>query len=324
MTGPRPVPAPGTGRIDYRTWLWIQHSTCSPFAPLAKLVLSGGPDGQWTHQKRLVPQKVSDEIELLFVGGRSSVGEDHALLARKAVEAFEARTMTLREHFDEEILRRAVPHRAIQASVQEIVGEDTEAFIVNVLGVPSESEGKGDSPLYQELRAVAAEAVGSALKHRPVGGEGVEGATTLTVHCRYYLGRRNQICSRVAVPGTTRCSLHGGETVDPEELRECLRLGGEVLMRAAERAVDVCVDLMENSVVDSVRLSAAQTLMDRAGMVQASKIQVSVQTAKTDEDGESPAEIIRGRLERLSKSFLPPANEVVEGEVVPGEEGSGE
>ncbi len=322
MTGPRPVQAPGTGRIDYRTWLWTQHATGSPFAPLAKLVLSGGPDGQWTHQKRLVPEKVSDEIELLFVGGRSSVGEDHAILARKAVEAFEARTMTLREHFDEEILRRAVPHRAIQASVQEIVGEDTEAFIVNVLGVPEDSEG--DSPLYQELRAVAAEAVGSALKHRPVGGEGVE-AATLTVHCRYYLGRRNQICSRVAVPGTTRCSLHGGETVDPEELRECLRLGGEVLMRAAERAVDVVVDLMENSVVDSVRLSAAQTLMDRAGMVQASKIQVSVQTAKTGgEAEESPAEIIRGRLERLSKSFLAPANEVVEGEVVPGEESSGE
>ncbi len=305
---------PTLARIDYRTWLWVQHSTGSPFAPLAKLVLSGGPDGQWTHQKRLLPEKVCGEIELLFVGGRSSVGEEHALLARKAVGAFEARTMTLRDHFDEEIVRRAVPHRVLQASVQEIVGEDAEGFIVEVLGVPSE----GDSPLYQELRAVAAEAVGSALKHRPVGGEEVEGPT-LTVHCRYYLGRRNQICSRVAVPGTTRCSLHGGQVVDPDELRECLRLGGEVLMRAAERAVDVVVDLMENSVVDSVRLSAAQTLMDRAGMKQASKIQVSVSTPATGVgvDGESPTDIIRGRLERLGKSFtLAESEEVVDGEIV--------
>lgn len=123
-------------------------------------------------------------------------------------------------------------------------------------------------------------------------------------------------CTKVVVPGSTRCVEHGGALVDPETRRALLLSTYATLVTSAQVAVDTLVDVAQNSRNDLARVSASKEILDRVGLTPELNINVTVNSSEN-----SPVEKLKKRLNEMSDrlhqapieaNIVEPEQEVVE------------
>lgn len=107
--------------------------------------------------------------------------------------------------------------------------------------------------------------------------------------------RDGRQCNSLVVPGSTRCTEHGGALVDPETRRAILISTYATLVVSAQVAVDTLVDVAQNSRNDLARVSASKEILDRVGLTPELNINVTV-TGQSD----SPVEKLKARLNEMS------------------------
>lgn len=150
-------------------------------------------------------------------------------------------------------------------------------------------------------------------------------ADTLHPACTFTDTATGYNCPARALPASTLCARHGGETYSPTEIKALYRAAREKILAATEAAVDVTVDLMLHSPNDEVRRKSAESIMDRTGIIPGAALHVTA-PAPTDQ---SPTDILRDRLSRLTDPTpeltpSPPSDtfdlnneqEIFEGEIV--------
>jgi hypothetical protein len=152
-----------------------------------------------------------------------------------------------------------------------------------------------------------------------------------STRCVATAARTGERCRRWAVIGFERCPKHSGYgklanlTEYRERVIERARLD---LLRGAPYAVESLVEMARDREINpAVRLKASESVLDRIGVKGGTDVTVTVQA-----EGASPAEIIRGRLERLaaasaalSAAEAPPAgeSEILDAELLPEEDTDG-
>lgn len=118
--------------------------------------------------------------------------------------------------------------------------------------------------------------------------------------------RTGQRCRRWAVIGFTKCEKHSGygRLANLKEYRErVLERARLDLLRTAPYAVETLAELVRDTDVNpAVRLKASTEVLDRVGVRGGVELDVTVR-----DEGASPADMIRARLDRLAASMALPA-----------------
>lgn len=254
-------------RLNFRPWLWMHHHNDSEFAPLARLVLSGGPESIWV-SKPIKPAQVCWDIEQFYASGQNGITPNHVKLARKAINAYAEDDHSvegmIEEREAEEVSSSKQINQAAAAAAQEVAGDEIELM------------QKGNGQVW-------------------TGEAGIVRTT-----CDYVKPKTGRVCGRSAVPGANRCDFHGGQYLEPEQVKDMLRRSQEKVVAASEAAIEVVIDLMQNSVQDPVRLKAAEMLMDRAGLRPGMELTI---TGGGPGEVTDPSAVLRDRLDRLQKHF---------------------
>lgn len=109
-------------------------------------------------------------------------------------------------------------------------------------------------------------------------------------------------CTRDAVPGTGKCARHGGQWISPKDAADISRRIHDRLLTLSESALRVLQDLMDNGRSEQVRMMAATSILDRAGVGPHMNVNHSGEITVTDTD--AAAIELRGRLERLAANAV--------------------
>lgn len=278
MTTSEVEPAHYEPRISYRAWLWLQVQGHTAYTPLAQLILSGGPDGIWPPIKPLKPVEILVELQNLLAGGRPGITTELIDLARESVD----------DWLDD--------RPSVRWLIEDLESRRTSRDLRDVTRPRDVARAMTD-----EIRDVGDDILLTAT--RPAGairaGEGgllrVQCDHTHATHKLNGQAGKGRRCRRYAVLGGIYCDLHGGQYLDPAEMREIIRRGSERLVAASDTAIDVALDIAQYGVNEAVRLKAAEIILDRAGFRPGMDVNI---TGQADTAQRDPAEVI---LERLAK-----------------------
>lgn len=111
-----------------------------------------------------------------------------------------------------------------------------------------------------------------------------------------------QSCNREAIPGTGACGRHGGQWITPKDMADISRRIHDKLVTMSETALRVLQDLMDNGRSEQVRMMAATSILDRAGIGPHMNVNHSGSVEVTDMD--AAAIELRGRLDRLAGNIV--------------------
>lgn len=126
-------------------------------------------------------------------------------------------------------------------------------------------------------------------------------------------------CRREAVPGADRCGRHGGQFLTPEDAKRISNHTAQRIIAATDAAFRVTMELLDEGRSEMVRLQAANSIFDRAGLSGVQKIEIGVDTA-----GQDAIEILRERLKETQLSMTK-VEEIEAHRVEPGSpEGEGD
>jgi hypothetical protein len=311
---PKPVQRGNPERkLTFRAWLWVQHKDNTEFAPLARLVLGGGPEGIWMG-KYLKADYVRGEIEMFYASGRVGVTYMHVDLARRGTDRYREDALTVAKMIEEHVEAEKTSTKQIWGAVHEAgeeitklpgpdndgnaVGKKTGATFTRY--AEDGTELRADAEYADDNGAAPLDVVlpGTRMQHTKRYWQSGDPLTPM-VNCTY-VAASGQQCLRLSVAGSVRCDIHGGTLLDAEEVRRYVRAGRDRLMMASAAAVDTIIDLMQNSVNDVVRLKAAEVVLDRAG------VRADEADAGPGQTAQSPADELKERMQRLN---------VVKGEV---------
>lgn len=269
-----PPPIRPDPKITFRSWLWLQHHENTRFAILARMILGGGPENVWVN-KPLKAEGVCYDVESFYATKRGGITEEHVELARDAIEAYKEDATSVGMLID--------------------ARKDSEAEAARLIEIARADAIRKVAPgLDLEYPGAAPPGVRGSPDGKPtVYGEGSVPRTICN-----YVTKRTTLCGRLAVLGQARCDLHGGVYLDPEETKHIVRAGTEKILAATTAAIDTVIDIMENSVQDSVRLKAAEMLLDRGGFTSGMTIEIEDKTAGAGAG--SAASVIADRLARLA------------------------
>lgn len=107
-------------------------------------------------------------------------------------------------------------------------------------------------------------------------------------------------CTRDAVPGTGKCGRHGGQWISPEDQANISHYIHDKLLVMSESALRVLQDLMDNGRSEQVRMMAATSVLDRAGVGPHMNIRHSGEVSLSASD--QAAHELRVRLDRLAEN----------------------
>jgi hypothetical protein len=285
-------------RMRFREFLWLQHSQKTKYAEVAGLILGGGPGSVWAG-KPLNARAVLADIEGFFAGEVGGITEVHVQQIRDAVDDY--------------------------LEDPPLVDDLVEARLQSKTTL---------SPVRAAL-----EGTNSGHYYETQGSKTAPGTMVPIIKCTWSqefpriddMGKTRIVvkhCTIDSVPGLDRCEIHGGSLVDENELQNHLKVAAIRLVEHSHRAVDTLADLMVNSVDDSVKLRAAEAMLDRAGFKPG--VDVHIHTGATQDDVYDPtkssaAAEIRERIMELAAGRVPPPEpepeveedpDLIEGEVV--------
>ena len=306
---------PSSDKLPFLSWLWHHHLPEDEFYALAHLVLAGGPGDIWARKTFLVPSFVARDIAEFYAVGRPGITEEHLDQARKAIRAYHDSTDTVSEM----VARRR--RNAAQAGNPDL-GPNRELKDAQFAGftdlgtVPAAANANNPTASVKEvIPDVSAEQM-------PVDFR------TVKVRCVYGVPRaqpgknpkgghlrereKDKMCGRPSVVGSMLCTEHGGIPLayTQEELREIYNGARQRLVAATLMAVDATIELARNAVNETVRMKAAEIILDRTGFVPGVEIHLPSATRDGTID-KTPAQII---LERLSQLGIATPNVVPIGE----------
>lgn len=275
--------------VSYRVWLWMQHNEDTRFAPLARLVLGGGPDSIWVNRP-LKSDQVLRDVEGFFLAERHGITEQHLLLATEAVEAHAAERRLTKAEMEE-----------FKQNQRDKAAQQTLAHAREVAASVIEVE-LGETAVAEDLEEIKASAL---------SGLGRDSGVIVRTRCTYIYAHANaryrvgDRCKGPALPGNTKCEYHGGQLIDSEETRRHLARAHGVMVRASEAAVMVVIDILQNSPNEQLRLKAAEMLLDRAGLAVGADVEKITGKPSGGKDalaGEAVAatDALRERLMRLA------------------------
>jgi hypothetical protein len=147
-----------------------------------------------------------------------------------------------------------------------------------------------------------------------------------STRCTATARRTGERCRRWAVVGFEKCPKHSGYEKFahlPEYRERVLERARLDLLRMGPYAVEAMGELVRDRDINpAVRLKAGSEILDRIGVKGGTDVNVTVVA-----DGASPAEIIRGRLDRLAAAAQaaidPPSageSEIIDAEEVPDDD----
>lgn len=265
-------------KLSFRAWLWLQHHQDSEFAPLARFILSGGPDNIFVN-KPLKSAQVQFELAQMYATGqgRPALSAKIIKLSKKAVIAYREDDHTI----EDLMVQREAEEKAAETFIRELESE--------VLKTSLEESG-----LVPDVRRSGT--------HVMTGEGGLP-----RVLCTY-LGAHGKGCNRIAVPGVERCDIHGGMYLDPEDIKGILARGQEKIVAASDIAIEAVIDMIQNSTQDAIRLKAAEMIMDRAGYRPGMELTITEGSSAAEGGHATPSELLQERLARLKPK--PPEQDV--------------
>ena len=104
-------------------------------------------------------------------------------------------------------------------------------------------------------------------------------------------------CRREAVPGSEFCGRHGGQFLTAADAKQISSHTTARIIGATDMAVRVLVELMDEGRSEMVRLQAATSLLDRAGIGPTTKLEVDLGDRSAD-----AASQIREQLARIAET----------------------
>jgi hypothetical protein len=277
-------------KLPYLSWLWRHHVPGDEFYPLAHLVLTGGPGDVWARKTLLVPSFVARDIAEFYAVGRPGITKEHLDLANKAVYAWRDSTETVSDLVARR--RRVDTWKHSNPDVQvnrEVKTAQTRGF-TEIGVVPHRPGGALSASAHDVVPAIDIEDEQMPEDFAPV-----------LVRCLHqYKSDDVKICGRPSVPGSLLCAQHGGAGIayTHEELKEVYNGARQRLLAATLMAVDATIELARSAVNETVRLKAAEVILDRTGFVPGVEIHLPGQTRDGQID-KTPAQIVLERLNQL-------------------------
>jgi hypothetical protein len=267
--------------VPLRTWLWVQMREDTYFAPLARYILAGGPDGRWDTKRAYFLKDIVRDLELFLLEGRPGVTPELVEMSKEARAAYAEEKLVSVEDRVEEVQHAADLEKEIRRRTYTAYDDAEETAALEVFGA------EGYRPSVSSMSAVPPRKCTHAL-------EGVSKAG------------RSVTCGNYAVTGMSVCEAHGGIAATVEDMREVMRRSHVRIIGATGYAVDMLLDLLQSSPNDLVRLKAAEALLDRAGLIPGVRIEHQVTDA--DDSGkwsaESPTSLIKQRLNMLASNTM--------------------
>jgi hypothetical protein len=313
-------------KLPFLSWLWRHHVPGDEFYPLAHLVLAGGPGDLWLRKTILIPSFVARDIAELYATNRVGVTAEHLDLANRAVLAYRESTDTVSDL----VARRR--RNAIRAGNPE-TGPNREIKDAQFAGFLD----LGTVPLPRNQDNSTATINEVVPEVDPDSEDMPADFRTFKVKCMYQdadtmvkHGGPLNACGRPSVVGSVLCARHGGVSLayTAEELKEIYNGARQRLLAATLMAVDATIELARNAVNETVRLKAAEVILDRTGFVPGVEIHLPGQTRDGQID-KTPSQIVLERLNQLgiaapvtrpSSNGADDESDVIDAEVV-GEEG---
>ncbi len=169
-------------------------------------------------------------------------------------------------------------------------GELTDAMVehVRIADSPPEVEGDPDSADYL---------VGDWFTPKP-------SRPMHSTRCVATVSGTDRRCQRWAVVGFTKCPAHSGygKLANLAEYRDRVLERARIdLLRTAPYAVEALSELARDKEINpAVRLKASTEILDRVGVRGGTELTIDANI----NEGESPAEVVRGRLDRLREIAL--------------------
>lgn len=267
--------------VPLRTWLWVQMREDTYYAPLARYILSGGPDGRWDTKRSYFLKDIVRDLELFLLEGRHGVTPELVEMSKEARAAYAEEKLLSVEDRVSEVQHAADLEKEIRRRTFSAYDDAEETAALEVFG------SEGYRPSVSSMSAVPPRRCTHEL-------EGVSKAG------------RAVTCGNYAVTGMSVCEAHGGIAATVEDMREVMRRSHLRIIGATGYAVDMLLDLLQSSPNDLVRLKAAEALLDRAGLIPGVRIEHQV----TDADdpgkwtGDSPSSRIKERLHMLASNTM--------------------
>lgn len=130
-------------------------------------------------------------------------------------------------------------------------------------------------------------------------------------------------CRREAVPGSELCGRHGGQYLSATDAKAISQHTTARIIGATDKAVRVLEELMDEGKSEMVRMQAATSLLDRAGIGPTSKLEVDLGSAQEDaavriREMLATMRESHGRVEEITaaREATHPAEDVVQGEII--------
>ena len=292
----------------------------------AKLVLGGGPESVWMG-KPLVPKDVHNDVESFYASGKAGFNPKIVEASSIAWELWETDQVSLNEYaavkdwcgiraveemrfkpddsgfpdtqFDSELRPKAYSRYANRHST------DSEKALTKY-------EPLGVNQPMTSAYSRAADQIVSPENFGHINPDG----TIARTRCGFIYGRNDDSknpgyvtfsvkegsrCPNIAVTGTTRCEMHGGLMVSPAETRAMIVATQMQTFALAGQAIATIADVMINGQTESARLRAAETILNRSGIVEGAEVDVRDARKEADAVGVSARDVVMERLKKLSQ-----------------------
>lgn len=324
-----------------------RHAQIKNVRTFAKLVLSGGPDSIWIG-KPLVPKDVHNDTESFYASGKAGFTPQIVEASSLAWELWETDEISLGEYVEtrEWLHLKLTEEREISKKLSEdsAAGLETDSKNRPVAYRRMSNRSEESSvKLYESYDPLAvnhpmdfapnrmAIQIANPEEFVQVNKDGAVSHT----RCDFVYSMKSDAndpghvsysrkggtrCPNLAVFGTTRCEMHGGMLASPAETRSMIVASQMQAFALAGQAMATIADIMMNGQTEAVRLRAAETVLNRSGVIEGAEIDLNMDK-KGDSTENDARDIVMDRLKRLAqfdddeKSDDKPDEDVIEGSV---------
>lgn len=280
--------------MTFRSWMRAQIMQETEYAFLMRWVL-GGADNFIDTTKVLTPKMIVD-------GVREAAASMHPVITPETIDIAERMNRDWRAAKKSSVkILREIAEESYEAEGELKAALDTaqakygEEYGGMIRAQWIEEPGDREDPATHGV-GVSAEGSGTDVlpSKKWVPQWYTPDGTPLRCDWRKPNGAR---CGRASIAPTNRCEMHGGLLVDKEAIETMLESAAKKVVTAADAAVDTLIELMSTSPNDVVRLKAAESILDRAGLPAGQKIEVKTTVEHTFD---SPTQLVLERLDQLA------------------------
>ncbi|QGT55136.1 hypothetical protein SEA_FORZA_175 [Gordonia phage Forza] len=328
-----------------------RHAQIKHVRLFAKLVLSGGPESVWMG-KPIIPKDVHNDVESFYAAGKPGFNAQIVEASSLAWELWETDIVSLSEYADirEWVELKTVEERTFtekaKALPEGIPTDDSDRPLV-YRKASNRSEDASTKAIEQydpfgvnqPMDFAASRMAQQIIDPGKFAQVNADGSLT-HVRCDYsysadnrdpgyvsYSRKTGSRCPNIAVTGTTRCEMHGGLLASPAETRAMIVASQMQAFALSGQAMATIADIMVHGQNETSRLRAAETILNRSGVIEGAEVDVRDARKEAASDGTSARDVVMDRLRKLANYEAAESareeeakkeldNDVVEGTVV--------